>query len=90
MNNQPITPSQKKAGQESSKVKGHIHCARRISSNTRPHQLHWGDWEIGTAIMHINIGSFNYITCIVEINPIGPNTVTCNLLIASAPLMLPW
>ena len=26
------------------------HCAGRISANTRPHQLRWGDWEMGTAI----------------------------------------
>ena len=26
------------------------HCAGRISANTRPHQLRWGDREIGTAI----------------------------------------
>ena len=25
------------------------HCAGRISANTRPHQLRWGDWEMGTA-----------------------------------------
>ena len=23
------------------------HCAGRISANTRPHQLRWGDWEMG-------------------------------------------
>ena len=22
----------------------------RVSANTMPHQLHWGDWEMGTAI----------------------------------------
>ena len=26
------------------------HCAGCVSANTRPHQLHWGDWEMGTAI----------------------------------------
>ena len=26
------------------------HCAGRVSANTRPHQLHWGDREMGTAI----------------------------------------
>ena len=26
------------------------HCAGRISANTRPHQLCWGDREMGTAI----------------------------------------
>ena len=26
------------------------HCAGRVSANTRPRQLCWGDWEIGTAI----------------------------------------
>ena len=26
------------------------HCAGRISANTRPHQLRWGDREMGTAI----------------------------------------
>ena len=26
------------------------HCAGRVSANTRPHQLRWGDWEMGTAI----------------------------------------
>ena len=25
------------------------HCAGRVSANTRPHQLHWGDQEMGTA-----------------------------------------
>ena len=25
------------------------HCAGRVSANTRPHQLHWGDREMGTA-----------------------------------------
>ena len=23
------------------------HCAGCILANTRPHQLHWGDWEVG-------------------------------------------
>ena len=23
------------------------HCTGRILTNTRPHQLHWGDWEVG-------------------------------------------
>ena len=27
------------------------HCAGRISANTRPHQLRWGDREMGTAII---------------------------------------
>ena len=27
------------------------HCAGRVSANTRPHQLHWGDREMGTAII---------------------------------------
>ena len=27
------------------------HCAGRVSANTRPHQLRWGDWEMGTAII---------------------------------------
>ena len=26
------------------------HCAGRVSANARPHQLCWGDWEMGTAI----------------------------------------
>ena len=26
------------------------HCAGRVSANTRPHQLRWGDQEMGTAI----------------------------------------
>ena len=26
------------------------HCAGRVSANTRPHQLRWGDRETGTAI----------------------------------------
>ena len=26
------------------------HCAGRVSANTRPHQLRWGGWEMGTAI----------------------------------------
>ena len=26
------------------------HCAGRVSANTRPHQLRWGDREVGTAI----------------------------------------
>ena len=26
------------------------HCAGHVSANTRPHQLHWGDREMGTAI----------------------------------------
>ena len=26
------------------------HCTGRISANTRPHQQHWGDREMGTAI----------------------------------------
>ena len=26
------------------------HCAGRVSANTRPHQLRWGDREMGTAI----------------------------------------
>ena len=34
----------------SSKV---THCAGRVSANTRPHQLHWDHWEIGTAISWI-------------------------------------
>ena len=27
------------------------HCAGRVSANTRPHQLRWVDWEMGTAII---------------------------------------
>ena len=27
------------------------HCAGRVSANTRLHQLHWGDREMGTAII---------------------------------------
>ena len=27
------------------------HCAGRVSANTRPHQLCWGDREMGTAII---------------------------------------
>ena len=27
------------------------HCAGRVSANTRPHQLRWGDREMGTAII---------------------------------------
>jgi len=27
------------------------HCTGHVSANTRPHQLRWGDWEIGTAII---------------------------------------
>ena len=27
------------------------HCAGRVSANTRPHQLSWGDREMGTAII---------------------------------------
>ena len=26
------------------------HCAGCVLVNTRPHQLRWGDWEMGTAI----------------------------------------
>ena len=26
------------------------HCAGQVLANTTPHQLHWGDWEMGTAI----------------------------------------
>ena len=26
------------------------HCAGRVLANTRPHQLCWGDWDMGTAI----------------------------------------
>ena len=26
------------------------HCAGRVSANARPHQLRWGDREVGTAI----------------------------------------
>ena len=26
------------------------YCAGHISPNTKPHQLRWGDWEMGTAI----------------------------------------
>ena len=25
------------------------HCVGCVSANTRPHQLHWGDQEMGTA-----------------------------------------
>ena len=24
------------------------HCAKSVSAITRPHQLHWDDWEVGT------------------------------------------
>ena len=27
------------------------HCAGRVSANTMPHQLRWGDREMGTAII---------------------------------------
>ena len=26
------------------------HCAGHVSANTRPHQLRWGDWKMGTTI----------------------------------------
>ena len=26
------------------------HCARYTLANTRPYQLHWGDWKMGTGI----------------------------------------
>ena len=26
------------------------HCTGCVSANTKPHQLRWGDWEMGTAI----------------------------------------
>ena len=26
------------------------HCAGHVSVNTRPQQLRWGDWEMGTAM----------------------------------------
>ena len=26
------------------------HCTGRVSANIRPHQLHKGDWEMGSAI----------------------------------------
>ena len=26
------------------------HCAGHVSANTRPHQLCWGDWEMGTSV----------------------------------------
>ena len=29
------------------------HCAGRVSANTRPHQLCWGDREMGTACYNI-------------------------------------
>ena len=29
------------------------HCAGRVLANTRPHQLRWGEWEMGTAISWI-------------------------------------
>ena len=43
------------------------HCAGRILA-TRPHQLHWGDWEIGTAIK-MQSGRWSYpqiihMTCV--------------------------
>ena len=28
-----------------------IHCVGRVLVNARPHQLHWGDWEMVTAIL---------------------------------------
>ena len=28
------------------------HCVGRVSANTRPHQLCWGDRETGTAVSH--------------------------------------
>ena len=31
------------------------HCAGHIFANTRPHQLRWGDREVGTAISCIHI-----------------------------------
>ena len=36
----------KKAGLDKDEV---THCGGHISANTRPHQLCWGDWEMGTA-----------------------------------------
>ena len=26
------------------------HCTGHVSTNTRPHQLYWREWEMGTAI----------------------------------------
>ena len=32
------------------------HCVGCVSDNTMSHQLHWGDWETGTAITCTALG----------------------------------
>ena len=41
------------------------HCAVYISANTRPHQLHWGDWEMGTATM-LEIPRYYYMYMYIQ------------------------
>ena len=36
------------------------HCAGYISANTRPHQLHWGDWETATSCAQGQYNSVSY------------------------------
>ena len=43
------------------------HCTGRISANTRPHQLHWDDREMGT-VYHIQIYHFHQIIQTVRLN----------------------
>ena len=48
MHEQSANHFPKKQGQMLCNV---THCMQRILANTRPHQLQWGDWEMGTAIL---------------------------------------
>ena len=34
-----------------------------VSANTRPHQLHWGDWEMWTANLCKKMVGLNHMAC---------------------------
>ena len=36
-------------------------CAGHVLANTRPHQLHWGDWEMGTVISCIECSQVRWL-----------------------------
>ena len=51
MNNQQATDISLKNRSRNSKITQITHCAEHVSANTTPHQLHWGDREMGTTIL---------------------------------------
>ena len=46
------------------------HCIGCISTNTRPHQLHWDDWEMGSAVLCMQIHAQNAVGWLALFRPV--------------------